>query len=452
MELRFLGATGTVTGSRYLLSGQGQSHLIDCGLFQGLKQLRLRNWSPFPVAPSQISTVILTYAHIDHSGYLPLLVKQGFAGKVYCSAATRDLCRIMLPDAGHLQEEEARYANKHGFSRHNPALPLYTIDDAKRALKHLAAVDFYRDVALRPGLSFQLLPAGHILGAAMVAVNVEGKQCVFSGDLGRSNDAVMPPPVQVRKADYLVVESTYGDRRHPQNDPEAELAVHLNRALGRGGVVIIPAFAVGRVQTLLHYLARLRHRREIPPVPIFLNSPMAVDATRIYRDYHQEHRLSADECKAAWMVAHIVNSPEESRALNERHGPMIIISASGMATGGRVVHHLKAFSADPRNMVIFAGFQAMGTRGASMISGAEAIKIHGAYVPVRAEVVQMNSLSAHADYAEILDWLRGFERPPKKTFITHGEPVAADELRKRVEDVLGWHCEVPDYLEKTVLA
>lgn len=426
--------------------------LVDCGLFQGLKQLRLRNWQPPPVSPREIDAVVLTHAHIDHSGYLPVLVNRGFAGRIYCSPATRDLCGILLPDAGHLQEEEARYANKRGFSRHRPALPLFTEQDAARALKHFEAVPYGKPHRLGDGFSFHLHPAGHILGAAIVVLETKSGRLCFSGDLGRQNDPVMRAPAVVPEADLLVVESTYGNRRHSSADPEEELAVHLRRALGRGGVVVIPAFAVGRTQTLLHFLARLRRRGRIPDAPIFLNSPMAVDATRIYHTHRAEHRLTPDECTAACSVAKIVNSADESRALNTRSGPMIIISASGMATGGRVVHHLKAFAPDARNMVLFPGFQAAGTRGAAMVGGTDAVKIHGEYVPVRAEIVRMDGLSAHADYAEILVWLRGFSHAPEKIFITHGEPAAADELRRRITEELGWHCEVPDYLAKARLS
>lgn len=449
MELSFLGATGTVTGSRYLLKSAGRSLLVDCGLFQGLKALRLRNWQPFPVQPRTIEAVVLTHAHLDHSGYLPVLAKNGFAGRVYCSPATRELCAILLRDAGYLQEEQARYANRLGFSRHHPALPLFTMEDAERALELMAPLDYARrlDVA---GFSIELAPAGHILGASIVTVEADKRRVVFSGDLGRPRDPVMRPPAKISAADYLVVESTYGNRRHPPGDPEQELASHLRRALGRGGVVIIPAFAVGRAQTVLHYLARLRQGREIPDVPIFLNSPMAVNATRVYREFSDDHRLTELEVAAAFEVAKFVHTPEESRALNERREPMIILSASGMATGGRVLHHIEAFGPDPRNLLLFAGFQAAGTRGATIAAGVPAVKIHGEYVRIRAEVVCMDSLSAHADGAEILAWLRGFARPPKRTFITHGEPAAADELRRRVQE-MRWECEVPEYRETTTL-
>jgi len=450
MKLQFLGATGTVTGSKYLLEAGGQRVLVDCGLFQGFKQLRLRNWTRLPVAVKSIDAVVLTHAHIDHSGYLPLLVKNGFQGKVWCTRSTADLCAILLPDAGHLQEEEARYANRHGYSRHTPALPLFSADDAREALERLHPVDFDHEFRIgRLVLRFQA--AGHILGAASALIEADGKRILFSGDLGRPNDPLMRPPAPMPQADFAVVESTYGDRKHPAIDPEAELEPLLARALARRGVVVIPAFAVGRAQALLLHIARLKARAAIPDVPVFLNSPMAAEATRIYQNHSSEHSIGLDDCRALGRVATVVSTPEESKALNFRGGPMIIVSASGMATGGRVLHHLAAFAPDPRNLILFAGFQAAGTRGAALVAGAESVKIHGEYVPVRAEVCNLDSLSAHADYTEVLGWLGGFARPPKRTFITHGEPAAADELRRRITETLGWPCVVPEYLSKEKL-
>jgi metallo-beta-lactamase family protein len=452
MDLTFLGATGTVTGSKYVLRQGDQRVLIDCGLFQGLKALRLRNWQQLPVRPAELRSVILTHAHIDHSGYLPLLVRNGFGGPVYCTRATLDLCKLLLPDSGHLQEEQARYANKHSFSRHKPALPLYTVEDAQRALRHFIPLDYDHPRMLDGGGSFRLLPAGHILGAAIVVAEAEnGRRLVFSGDLGRDDDPVMHPPATVPEADYLVVESTYGNRLHARTDPEAELAAHIERAVARGGVVVIPSFAVGRAQTLLHLLARIKARGRLAGVPVYLNSPMAVDATRVFSHYRREHRLSEEECAAACRVATMVNTVPGSMELNNKRGPMIILSASGMATGGRVLHHLAAFAPDPRNMILFAGFQAAGTRGATLVGGGDAVKIHGEYVPVRAEVVNLDGLSAHADYEGLLRWMGHFRRAPKRTFITHGEPAASDELRRRIGERLGWEAEVPVYFDKAKL-
>lgn len=447
MDITFLGATGTVTGSKYLLKSGTRQVLVDCGLFQGLKQLRLRNWAKLPVNPRDVEAVILTHAHIDHSGYLPLFVRNGFSGKVYCSHGTRDLCEILLPDSAHLQEEEAEYANRRGFSKHHPALPLYTQEDAARALELLTPVDFDREIDLGSGLGFKLFPNGHILGSSFVRVHDRKTSILFSGDIGRPNDILMHPPIRIKQADYLVVESTYGDRRHDPDDSASKLAGIINRTVKRNGVVLIPVFAVGRAQELLYYIHLLKSSGAIPDIPVYLNSPMAADATEIFQRHCGGHRLSKDECRLLGRVAHIINSPEQSKKLNDMKGPVIILSASGMAQGGRVVHHLKAFAPNPNNTVLFAGFQAAGTRGAAMLSGAENIKIHGEYVPVRSEVAFISNLSAHADYSEILDWLRGFERPPKKTFITHGEPVAADMMRRHIEETLHWDVVVPDYLE-----
>jgi metallo-beta-lactamase family protein len=447
MEIKFLGATGTVTGSKYLLLNGRASVLIDCGLFQGFKQLRLRNWAPLPLRPDSLSSVLLTHAHLDHSGYLPLLVRNGFKGRVYCSEATYDLCRILLPDSGHLQEEDAEYANRRGFSKHKPALPLYTEEDARRCLESFSPVPFEREMAL-DGLRVSFLPAGHILGASIISVTDGRRTVVFSGDLGRPNDLITVPPARVRRADYLIVESTYGNRRHDPADPRIKLGQVIKETIARGGVIVIPSFAVGRAQSLLYLVYLLKSEGAIPgDLPIFLNSPMAVDATAIYHKHRSEHRLTPAQCEAMCRAATIINSPEESKRLNERKGPMVIIAASGMATGGRVVHHLKAFAPDPRNTILFSGFQAGGTRGASILSGAESVKIHGQYVPIRAEVALMDNLSAHADYAEIMDWLKGFEQPPRQVFVTHGEPVAADALRLRLEEALHWRARVPDYLD-----
>jgi metallo-beta-lactamase family protein len=447
MKLTFLGATGTVTGSKHLLTVGEHKILVDCGLFQGFKELRSRNWAQLPVAPRDIAAVVLTHAHIDHSGYLPLLVKNGFRGAVYCSEATRDLCRILLPDSGYLQEEEAEYANRHSFSKHRPALPLYTLADAERSLEYLAPVAKHRDIALPGDVNLRLQPAGHLLGASFVELRAEGSSVLFSGDLGRPNDLLTIAPPAVEHADYLLVESTYGDRLHDTHDPREQLASVINRTAARGGAVIVPAFAVGRAQTVLHLIGLLKAARAIPDVPVYLNSPMAIDATALFRRHRDEHRLTDAECDALHTTATMVRSVEESKRLNELRGPMVIISASGMATGGRVVHHLKALAPDARNTILFAGYQSAGTRGAAMVNGATSIKIHGEQVPVRAEVVTMSNLSSHADYAEILSWLTGFRSAPKRTFVVHGEPGAAAALRRRIEATLRWQVEVPGYPE-----
>ncbi len=448
MEIKFLGATGTVTGSKYLLTSGAKRILVDCGLFQGLKQLRLKNWAKLPINPREIDAVVLTHAHIDHSGYLPLLVKNGFSGKVYCTEGTRDLCNILLPDSAHLQEEEAEYANRRGFSKHKPALPLYTRADAIKALGLMVAVKFEQDVDLGDDTTLRFSPNGHILGSAFVRIHNKHTSVLFSGDIGRPNDILMQAPVRIKQADYLLVESTYGNRLHEKDDPKIKLAAIINKTVKHKGVVLIPVFAVGRAQELLFYIHLLKSSGAIAQdIPVYLNSPMAVDATEIFINHRGEHRLSPEQCAALNRTAHMVNSAEESKALNEAKGPMIILSASGMASGGRVVHHLKAFAPNPNNTILFVGFQATGTRGAAMLDGAESIKIHGQYVPVNAKVELISNLSAHADYAEILDWMGGFESPPKKTFIVHGEPGAADAMRIHVQETLHWRTVVPEYLE-----
>lgn len=452
LRLTFLGAAGTVTGSRYLLDTGAKRVLIDCGLFQGYKQLRLRNWSPAPVDPASIDAVVLTHAHLDHSGYIPRLVKEGFTGPVYCSASTFELCRILLPDSGHLQEEDARYANRGGFSKHHPALPLYTFQDAEDCLKQFEVVKLGNRWEPAEGLVAQASPAGHILGATFVRVEHDGVSVTFSGDLGRPVDALMKPPAQPAATDYLVIESTYGDRLHPAVDPEKELWEWLRRALGRNGVVIIPTFAVGRAQSLLLHIAGLKAADRIPDVPVFLDSPMAIDATALYGFFRAEHRLTEAECRRTFGAVRLVNTPDQSKELDRHGGPMIVLAASGMATGGRVLHHLKTFIGDSRNLVLFAGFQAPGTRGALLVAGARSVRIHGQDCEVQAEVGQLKALSAHADADELLAWMGRLSVPPRRVFVTHGEAGAADALRFRIEHELNWPAVVPEHRETVELS
>jgi len=450
MKITFLGAVGTVTGSKYLVEHGGKRILVDCGLFQGFKQLRLRNWSRLPVEPSQIDAVLLTHAHLDHSGYLPLLMKQGFAGPIICTDATWKLCEILLPDSGHLQEQDAEFANRYHFSKHKPALPLYTQDDAVACLRRFRSIDFHKSETIC-GIEARFLRAGHILGAAMIELKAGGTTIVFSGDVGRPNDVSMFPPEILPQTNYLVVESTYGNRAHDNHNALEVLADAISRVAGRGGSVIIPAFTVGRTQTLLLHLARLKSEKRIPELPIFVDSPMAIDATDIYSAHPADHKMSRQETREAFAVAQYVRTPEESKSLDSAVMPKVIISASGMATGGRVLHHLKTYAPDHRSLILFTGFQAGGTRGAAMIAGAESVKIHGAYIPVRAEVQNLEMLSAHADANEIIAWLRGAPKPPRMTFITHGEPAASDALRLRIAQELGWSCTVPEYREQAEL-
>lgn len=451
MELQFLGAAGTVTGSRYLLSYSKTKVLVDCGLYQGIKNLRLRNWQAFPIEPKSINAIVLTHAHIDHSGYLPVLVKQGFSGPIYATAATKKLCTILLLDSAHLQQEDAIYANKHGFSKHHPALPLFTREDALKTLNLFVACSYHKAVAINPHLTLTFTPAGHILGAACVQLKHNDLQLVFSGDLGRPNDLLMYPPEPIKEADYLIVESTYGNRRHLDNDPRLELADIVNQTFERKGTVLFPAFAVGRAQALMYILSQLKIKKLIPDIPIYLNSPMASQATELLFQYNDEHRLSPEDCRVIKTQVQQTPTTEESIKLTHKSGPLIIISASGMASGGRVLHHLKTLVSNPKNSIVFTGFQVPGTRGDAMIHGADQIKIHGDYYPIYAKVYALDNLSAHADYTELLDWLRHFKTPPRRTFITHGEPAAADAMRRVIQDELGWKAEIPAYLDKVTL-
>lgn len=450
MKLKFLGGTGTVTGSKYLLTIDNQNILIDCGLFQGLKNLRLRNWSPPPIDPSQIDALLLTHAHLDHSGYIPLLVHRGYKGPIYCSSGTKDLAKILLPDSGYLQEEEARFANKHGSSKHHPAMPLYTRDMAIASLKNFKEIEFNQQIQLTPNINVTFIPAGHILGASLIRIQVKEKIILFSGDLGRSTDPIMNPPSIIEEADVLIVESTYGNRNHEPANPLEQLEEIILETVNRGGKLIIPAFAVGRAQMILYYLSILQKNKKIPSIPIYLNSPMAINATKLYQEHASEHKLSPKECEAMFGIATFVQDVEESKRLNTLTGPAIIISASGMATGGRILHHLRAFAPDPKNTILLAGYQAPGTRGASIASGADHVRIFGEEVPIRAQVVQMHNLSAHADSTEIMTWLKHFKKAPKQIYITHGEPESSDALRRLIDETLeklGFKAIVPEYLE-----
>ena len=446
VNITFLGGADTVTGSKYLVRHGEQSLLVDCGLFQGYKQLRLRNWTPLPVAPDQINAVLLTHAHLDHSGYLPLLVKEGFQGHVFGSHGTQALCKILLPDSGHIQEEDAAFANRHAFSKHSPALPLYTRQDALDCLPQIKPVAWGTTFQPIPGWRATFSEAGHILGASSVLLEVAGRRILFSGDLGRPDDAIMNPPARAPAADTVLIESTYGDRTHPAENLLAELAPALARLAARGGVAVVPVFAVGRAQALLHAIAQLKAQGRIPRgLPIFLDSPMAVHTTHLFEQDLGEHRLSKQEVHALTHCATMINSTDESKALAARHGPMVILSASGMATGGRVLHHLAHHAGNHRNMIILTGYQAPGTRGATVASGAKTVRIHGRDVEVNAEVVQLQSASAHADAGQLLDWLRTMPQTPDQVYVVHGNMEASDALRSRIQRQLGWRAMVPEH-------
>ena len=442
-RLTFLGAAGTVTGSKFLLEHQDLRVLVDCGLFQGLKPRRLMNWAASPIDPRTLDAVLLTHAHLDHSGYLPRLVRDGFRGPVWCTSATLELCRLLLPDSGHLQEEDAEYANRKGFSKHHPALPLYTEHDAEISLERFRTVRFDQDVPLGKRAVARFSHAGHILGAASVRIEVDGRSVLFSGDLGRYDDLLMRDPAPPPQADWLVMESTYGDRLHLDDDPGDELAAIIGRTVARGGTVLIPAFAVGRAQLLLHVIARLKDRGAIPDVPVFLNSPMAIDTTALYRRFHRGHRLDEEALHGMATVATMVHSVEESKALNHAAFPRVIISASGMATGGRVLHHLKALGPDPRNTIALVGYQAPGTRGADLQAGRRTLRIHGADHEIRAEVVTVDGLSAHADADDLMRWAGSMPSAPRGVFLVHGEPAASAALADRLRLERGWRVSVP---------
>lgn len=446
-QLRFLGATDTVTGSRYLIESDGRRVLVDCGLFQGYKVLRDRNWAPFPVDPASIDAVVLTHAHLDHTGYLPALIRDGFRGPVHATHGTAELCGLVLPDSGHLLEEEASHWLRRGGSKHAVPRALYTAEDAVRSLDFLHPTDFDNPVAIGGGITATFVPAGHILGAAQVRLEVAGKIIHFTGDLGRPNDPLMNPPRALESCDVLVTESTYGNRAHSSADPATQLAEIVNRVVRRGGVCIISAFAVGRTESILLHLERLREARAIPDVPIYLNSPMAVNATEIYRRHPEEHRLAADELARMYDTVVPVRSVDESKLLNLRGGPMVVISASGMLTGGRVLHHIAAYGSDPANAIVLTGFQAAGTRGGRLVAGERTLRIYGRDVDIRAEVVQLDNVSAHADADETIRWMAATPHPPTMTYVTHGEPDASDALRLRVQRELGWAVRVPDLRE-----
>ena len=446
IKLHFLGASGTVTGSRYLIETDHMRVMVDCGLFQGYKQLRLRNWETPPFNPKSIDAILLTHAHLDHSGFLPLMVKKGFRGKIYCTEATLELCKLLLRDSARLQEEEAGYLNRHHLSKHPQALPLYDSDDVTQTLKQFVKIQDHHSIKIDENFSAKWIPNGHILGSCSIACDVEGTNILFSGDLGRPKDVIMKKPENPDRPDYLIVESTYGNREHEHTNPADQLKEIINATIHHGGSVLIPSFAVGRAQTLLYLLYQLRKTKQIPDFPIYLDSPMSESATTIYHRFEEDLRLSPDDVDAMIAMTKCIKTPEESKKLNTERWPKIIISASGMATGGRVLHHMKNMAPDDRNAILFCGHQAGGTRGESLVNGAPTVRIHGQDIRVRAKIIKIDGLSAHADANEIIAWLHHFKLAPTRTFITHGEPASADGLRLKIEQELNWSCEVPEHL------
>jgi metallo-beta-lactamase family protein len=455
-SLTFLGAAGTVTGSKHLLDTGTHRILIDCGLFQGLKELRERNWQPLPIESTALDVVVLTHAHLDHCGYLPRLVAAGFRGRVFCTAGTRDLCSVVLPDAAHIQEEDARDANRHGYSKHHPALPLYTAEDAERALTQLQPVGYDRPIPIVPGVEVDFIPAGHLLGSAYARLRFDGKTVLFGGDLGRYGRPVLRDPAPVDAADVLLVESTYGDRLHEPDDNGARVAEIVNAAVARRGKLIIPAFAIGRVEEVIYWLKRLEDEQRIPVLPVYVDSPMAARALQFYAQRLDE--LDPQMTPAARHVSVFatrrmttVSSVQQSIELVASRQPAIVIASSGMATGGRVLHHLAATLPNPNNTVFFVGYQAAGTRGRALIDGAKSVRIKGRDVPVAAHVEHIDSMSAHADAGEIMRWLSGFVRPPAMTYLVHGEPNALDALRDRISFERKWPVHVAGYQERVEL-
>ncbi len=463
MTLTFLGAARTVTGSKYLLEADGHHVLVDAGLFQGLKPLRERNWHPIPFDAATLDSVVLTHAHLDHCGFLPRLVNQGFSARVFCTAGTADLAKIILADAARIQEEDAERANRKGYTRHHPALPLFTEEDAARAMSLLQPVGYERPMPVAPGVTAEFLNAGHLLGSSFVRVRIErtGRTILFGGDLGRYGRPVLPDPEPPGEADLLLCESTYGDRVHEPDDHSEHLASIVRDTIAGGGRVVIPAFAVGRVEEILYWIDRLEEERRIPEVPVYVDSPMAVAALAEYRkrideldpelsepdaDAARAGRAKAERRVCGFCTARlkVVTSIAESRAVQDSGQPAIIISSSGMATGGRVLHHLERVLPDAKNTVLFSGYQAAGTRGRKLEEGAKFVRMHGQDIPVRARIERLDSMSAHADSNEIMRWLGGFKKAPALTCLVHGEPEPMDALKARIEAELGWNVKTPE--------
>ncbi|MFZ5979049.1 MAG: MBL fold metallo-hydrolase RNA specificity domain-containing protein [Candidatus Zixiibacteriota bacterium] len=452
-SLTFLGAAGTVTGSKHLLRVRNRNYLIDCGLFQGTKENRRKNWEPFALSAADIDKIFLTHAHIDHTGYLPRLCRGNFSGKIHCTWATHELSGIMLRDSAHLQEEDAYWANKKGFSKHMPALPLFTVEDVEKALTYFSPLHYGEDLYIEKDFRIKFKDAGHILGSALVDIKLldgnQSRKIVFSGDLGQPENVILRDPVQVYNVDYLIIESTYGDRLHGDLSGSKELARVINESIDRGGMLVMPSFAVERTQVILYNLRELEEQGKIPSLPIFVDSPMAIDATAVFEnrlvDLNLSTRIQKLEGKSIFHPKQLTycRTREESKAINAEKGPAIIISSSGMATGGRILHHLVNRLPDKKNTVLFVGYQAKGTRGRSIIEGAEQIKIHGRYIPVEAKVENIPSFSGHADYHAILAWLMGFNRAPHKTFIVHGEPEASAALADKIKQQFGWDVVIP---------
>jgi len=457
-KITFLGAVGAVTGSKYLVEAGGKRLLVDCGLFQGPKALTQRNWDRLPIDPATINWIVLTHAHIDHTGYLPRIVRDGFRGPIYANAATRELCELLLPDSAHLQEEDALFAMKKGYSQHKPPLPLYTVVEAQQALQHFQEIPRKDPFTISPQFTVKPTDAGHILGSSSLQITIteNGKSSVvvFSGDVGRYNQPILNDPEPIAKADYILCESTYGDRDHPKDSPYDAIAAIVNRVAKRGGAIVIPAFAVGRTQTLMYILRQLEERQQIPKLPTYVDSPMAINVTGLYVRHKEDHSLqftreeeTGNHDPLNTHEVHMTRTPQESKQINSVVTPCLILSASGMCSGGRILHHLARRLPDSRNAVILAGYQAEGTLGRQLQDGAKAARIHGEEIAVRAEITEVSQFSAHADRGELIRWLSGFTAPPKQLYLVHGEPAAAQAFRGTVQQQLHWPVTVPAYLD-----
>ncbi|EGN75034.1 Putative exonuclease of the beta-lactamase fold involved in RNA processing [Idiomarina sp. A28L] len=446
MRVVFLGGTETVTGSKYLVETENTRILIDCGLFQGYKWLRRRNWQPLPLDIANVDAVILTHAHLDHSGYVPVLYKNGFRGPVYAHYATVDLCWVLWTDSGRIQEEDAKYLGKHNLSKHEKPEPLYTEEQADKAHKLCRSVNFKTKFQVGD-ISIELTPVGHILGAASVVVEADGKRIGFSGDVGRSNDLLMLPPEPMPPVDVLLLESTYGDRLHDNTDPLQDLAEIITETAKAGGVLLIPSFAVGRAQLVQHLIVSLMDSGKIPRMPVFLDSPMAIRVSDIYRRHNKYHRLTAEQCARSEQIIEYTQSIDDSKAIAEQAGPHIIIAGSGMATGGRILHHFKHWLGDHRCTVLFSGYQAGGTRGAKMMQGVQHIKVHGEWLPVKAKIRSLDGLSAHADYQELADWLANSKLTESMNIqLIHGEPNTLETFRDFLLANTKFDVDIPDYM------
>ncbi len=455
-KLTFLGAAGTVTGSKYLVEAEGKRLLVDCGLFQGLKELRLRNWNPLPEKPATFDWCVLTHAHLDHTGYLPRLVADGFRGPIYADAATIELCGLLLPDSAHIMQEDAQNAQRNGYSKHNPPLPLYSPADVDAVLKALRPIPRSDSFTISPQFTVRSQDAGHILGSSSLELTIteNGRQTVvlFSGDIGRYDQPILKDPQAPARCDVLLCESTYGDREHPSDSGEDAIAEIIQRAAKRGGVVVIPAFAVGRTQGLMYILRKLEDENRIPRLPVFVDSPMAISVTEMYLRHHEDHdidftKVENDGNPLDASTVRYTRSVESSKKISEVNTPAIILSASGMATGGRVLYHLAQRAPDPRNVILLAGFQAQGTRGRALQDGAKTLRIHGQDVPIAAEVINLGQFSAHAGKSELLRWLSGLPAPPRQTYLVHGEPQASAALKAEIEAKFRWQVTVPSYLQ-----